>query len=287
MAERKLGRGLDALLGAPRSMEGEAVARLPIDQVKGGAHQPRKAFDEAKLQELAASIKQSGVLQPIIVRPSALGYEVVAGERRLRAARSAGLTEIPALVRQYSDDDVLVLSLVENIQRQDLNAIDRAQAYRRLVSHLGATQEEVAKRLGLDRSSVANLIRLLDLPAEVQELVRGGALSMGHARALLALPAEEDQLRLAERVVKEDLSVRAVEASVQADPSSQPRRRSQPRKTPQVAALEAELRGILGTKVTIQDRRGRGRILIEYFSPEEFERLLGLLRAEQRGFSIP
>jgi len=287
MGERKLGRGLDALLGSPMPRDGEVVARIPLDQLRPGAHQPRKAFDEAQLQELAASIKQSGVLQPILVRPAALGYEVVAGERRLRAARAAGLTEIPALIRHYTDDEVLVSSLVENIQRQDLNAIDRAQAYRRLVQHLGASQEEVARRLGLDRSSLANFLRLLELPPEIQELVRGGALGMGHARAILGLADEGDRLRLAERAIREELSVRAIEAAVQASPASRPSRRTQPRKTPQVAALESELRELLGTKVTIQDRRGRGRIQIEYYSPDEFERLLGLLRTERRGFSLP
>jgi ParB family chromosome partitioning protein len=287
MSERKLGRGLDALLGDAKPSEGETVVRLSLDQISAGRHQPRSEFDDAKLAELAASIKESGVLQPIIVRPAALGYEVVAGERRLRAARVAGLTEVPAIVRRYSDDEVLVLSLIENIQRQDLNAVDKALAYRKLANHLGATHEEVARRLGLDRSSVSNMIRLLDLPKEVQDLLRGGAITMGHARALLALRDEVAQLRLAERIVKEDLSVRVVESIVQGARPLLPPRRTMPRKSAQVAALEAELRAALGTKVSIQDRRGRGRIVVEYFSPEEFERLLGLLRGGDRGFSIP
>lgn len=288
MTERKLGRGLDSLLGEARPNEAEEVLRLPLDQIRAGPHQPRGEFDETRLAELAASIKETGVLQPIIVRPGATGYEIVAGERRFRAARLSGLSEIPAIVRRYSDDEVLVLSLVENIQRQDLNAIDKAQAYRRLVAHLGTTQEEVARRLGLDRSSVANMIRLLELPEEVRELVRGGALSMGHARALLGLEDEIDRLRLAERIVREELSVRRVEALVrQGAGAAEPQRRSNPRKSPQVQALESELRGILGTKVSIQDRRGKGRILVEYFSPEEFERILDLLRGPKRGFSLP
>jgi ParB family chromosome partitioning protein len=178
-----------------------------------------------------------------------------------------------------------VLSLVENIQRADLNAIDRALAYRRLVSLLKVTQDEIARRLGLDPSSVSNLIRLLDLPAEVQDLVRGGALTMGHARALLGLSDDVDRLRVAERVVREDLSVRAVEELVR-EGAETPKRRTAPRKPPQVMALESELRAILGTKVQIQDRRGKGRILIEYYSVEEFERLLAQLRGE-RGFGLP
>ncbi len=285
MSERKLGRGLDALLGEAKPNEGEEILNLPLDQIRAGPHQPRQDFDEAALAELAASIRANGVLQPIIVRPGALGYEIVAGERRARAARLAGLSALPAIVRRYSDEDTLVLSLVENIQRADLNAIDRALAYRRLVSHLKVTQDEVARRLGLDPSSVSNLIRLLDLPSEVQDLVRGGALTMGHARALLGLADDIDRLHIAERVVREDLSVRAVEALVR-DGAAAPKRRMTPRKPPQVMALESELRTILGTKVQIQDRRGKGRILIEYYSPEEFERLLDQLRGE-RGFSRP
>jgi ParB family chromosome partitioning protein len=285
MSERKLGRGLDALLGDAKPNEGEEILSVPLDQVRAGPHQPRQDFDEAALAELAASIRANGVLQPIIVRPGALGYEIVAGERRTRAARLAGLSTVPAIVRRYSDEDALVLSLVENIQRADLNAIDRALAYRRLVSHLKVTQDEVARRLGLDPSSVSNLIRLLDLPPEVHDLVRGGALTMGHARALLALADDIDRLHLAERVVREDLSVRAVEALVR-DGLAAPKRRTTPRKPPQVMALESELRTILGTKVQIQDRRGKGRILIEYYSPEEFERLLDQLRGE-RGFARP
>ena len=285
MSERKLGRGLDSLLGEAKPNEGAEVLSLPLDKIHRSPHQPRQDFDEAALAELAASIRANGVLQPIIVRPGAMGYEIVAGERRARAARIAGLTAVPAIVRRYSDEDTLVLSLVENIQRADLNAIDRALAYRRLVSHLKVTQDEVARRLGLDPSSVSNLIRLLELPSEVQDLVRGGALTMGHARALLGLSDDIDRLRIAERVVREELSVRAVENLVR-DGAEAPKRRSTPRKPPQIMALESELRGILGTKVQIQDRRGKGRILIEYYSPEEFERVLAQLRGEH-GFGRP
>jgi ParB family chromosome partitioning protein len=286
MSERKLGRGLDSLLGEARASEGEEVLSLPLDQVRAGPHQPRQDFDERGLEDLAQSIRANGVLQPIIVRPGAIGYEIVAGERRARAARLAGLAAVPAIVRRYSDEDTLVLSLVENIQRADLNAIDRALAYRRLVAHLGVTQEEVARRLGLDPSSVSNMIRLLDLPPEVQDLVRGGALSMGHARALLGLRDEVDRLQLAERIVRGDLSVRAAEELVR-EGSSAPKRRTNPRKPPQVMALESELRAALGTKVQILDRRGKGRIVIEYYSPDEFERLLGVLRGAEPGFGRP
>jgi ParB family chromosome partitioning protein len=285
MTERKLGRGLDSLLGEATASPGEEVVKLPLAQVSSGPHQPRQEFDETRLAELAASIRETGVLQPIIVRPGAVGYEVVAGERRARAARLAGLDRIPAIVRRYSDEEVLVLSLVENVQRADLNPIDKALAYRRLTAHLGATHEDVAKRLGLDRTTVTNMIRLLELPEEIRDLVRKGAMGMGHARALLAVADDVGRLSLAERIIREDLSVRAVEALARGGAAA-PRRRPSPRKTPQVAALEDEMRSILGTKVSIQDRRGRGRIRIEYYSPAEFERILALLRSAVAGFSV-
>jgi len=286
MTERKLGRGLDSLLGEAQPGDADELVRLRLDEIRSSPYQPRQEFEESRLAELASSIRQSGLLQPVIVRHGATGYELVAGERRVRAARMAGLREIPAIVRPYADDEVLVLGLVENIQRDDLNPIDKAVAYRRLVSHLGATQEEVAGRLGLDRSSVANMIRLLDLPQEVRDLVQRGALGMGHARALLALRDDVDRLRVAERIVREDLSVRAVERLVRDGAASGPTRRVQPRKTSQVQALEAELRSHLGTKVSIQDKRGKGRIQIEYYSHEEFERILDVLRHGPQGFSV-
>lgn len=289
MAERKLGRGLDSILGGTRLEPAEEVRPLALSEVRAGPHQPRQEFDEVRLQELANSIGESGVLQPIIVRPAGLGYEIVAGERRARAARMAGLAEIPAVIRAYTDEQVLVLSLVENVQRADLNPIDKARAYQRLTGHLGVTQEEVARRIGLDRSSVANLIRLLDLPEEIQDLVKGGALGMGHARAIVALKSDAAQVSLAERVVRDDLSVRAVEELVRRDrdPAAAPTRRTQPRKTTQVRALEDELRALLGTKVSIRDHRGRGKITIEYYSPEDFEGVLERLRRTRSGFGRP
>ncbi len=278
MVERKLGRGLDALLGDASVRRDEEVVRLALDEVQAGPYQSRQAFDEGPLQELADSLRANGVLQPVIVRRGGSGYELVAGERRVRAARLAGMKEIPAIVRRYGDDEMLVLGLVENVQRADLNPIDKAAAYRRLMTQLGATQEEVARRLGLNRSSVANMIRLLELPTEVQELVRAGALSMGHARALLALNNDIDRLRMAERTIKQELSVRAVEALVRDGKPTMPVRRKSPRKTPQIMQLEGDLRGLLGTKVQIRDRRGKGRITIEYFSPEEYERIVEIMR---------
>ena len=287
MAERKLGRGLDSLLGVPRAKGGEEVTPIPVTELRRSPFQPRQEFDEGKLQELAASIKESGVLQPILVRPSGTGYEIVAGERRFRAAEKAGLKEIPALIRPYSDEDVLVLSLVENVQRADLNPIDKAQAYQRLVKHLGITQADIAQKLGLNGATVSNMLRLLELPSEVKDLVRNRALTMGHARALLGLESDGARLVLARRIIKEGLSVRAAEELVRSGDGARPQRRKQPRKTAEVAALEGELRRALGTKVKIEDRRGKGRIVIEYYSPAEFERLSTLLKGSaETGFSI-
>ncbi|MHC4547930.1 MAG: ParB/RepB/Spo0J family partition protein [Planctomycetota bacterium] len=286
MAERKLGQGLEALLGHAATGDEEQIVRLTLTEIQGGPHQPRQDFDPTSLSELAASIRENGILQPVIVRPGGAGYEVVAGERRVRAARLAGLTEIPAVVRRYSDDEVLVLSLVENIQRTDLNAIDKALAFRRLSTHLGATHQEIAQRLGVDRTSITHMLRLLELPPEIQALVREGSLSAGHGRAVLGIRDQKAQLDLAARIVREELSVRAAEELARGGRPAQPRRRSQPRKTPQVVALETELRRLLGTKVQIRDRRGKGKIVVEYYSPEEFERILGLLRGAEHGFGV-
>ena len=287
MAERKLGRGLDSLLGGARPMDGEEVRKLPLAQVEPGRFQPRQEFGDKELAELAASIEQNGVLQPIIVRPGGVGYEIVAGERRWRAAKMAGLAEVPAIVRQYEDEQAIVLALVENVQRADLNPIDKAQAYRRLADRLGQTHEEVAKRLGVERSSVSNMIRLLGLPEEVRELVRQRALSMGHARALLGLEDETDQLQAAERIIRDGLSVRATEALVRDGGAGHaPKRRTQPRKTPEVAALESELRALLGTKVKITDNRGKGRIQIDYYSADDFHRILDHMRRGEGGFGV-
>ena len=287
MAERKLGRGLDALLGVGAATDAEQLVELGIEELRSGPHQPREEFNEARLKELASSIRESGLLQPVLVRPAAGGYEIVAGERRVRAARMAGKTTVPAIVREYSDEQMMVLSLVENVQRDDLNAIEKARAYKRLQQILGGTQEDVAGRVGIDPSSVSNMIRLLDLSQPLQELVLKSALSMGHARALLGLENDEARLALARRIIKEGLSVRAAEELVRSGAGARPQRRKQTRKTAEVAALEGELRRALGTKVKIEDRRGKGRIVIEYYSPSEFERLSGLLKGSaETGFSI-
>src|SRR2546429_2731655 len=215
ITKRGLGRGLGALLSSEPT-EAEALVDVPIDQIEVNPNQPRKDFDFKLLDELAASIKASGVIQPVIVRREGTGYQLIAGERRGRAARQAGLERIPAIVRDATDAQSLELALVENLLREDLNPIEEAEAYQKLLSQFGWTQEELAGRIGRDRSSIANALRLLRLPDEIQADLRSGRLTIGHARALLALPAAADQLRLRNEILEHDWSVRATEDSIRA-----------------------------------------------------------------------
>lgn len=277
---KRLGRGLEAIIETT-SQSAKGLVMLRTDQIRPNRFQPRLAFNEQKLEELKASIKRQGVLQPVLVRQIAHGtYELIAGERRLRAAQAIGLQEVPAIVKTLSDQEAIESSLIENVQRQDLNPLEEAQAYRRLSEEFGYTQEEIATAVGKDRATIANALRLLKLPDVVQEALRQGAITMGHARALLAVDAPTQQLELLERTTREKLSVRQLEALVT---NWQPlrRRRARP-KNPQVKALEDQLRRVLGTKVSLTSRKRGGRIVIEYFSPEDFARLLEIF-----GMSAP
>lgn len=277
MVRKALGRGLEALLSTTEGTTAEAVVELPIGEIRPGGHQPRRKFSESSLQELADSIRGQGVLQPILVRPLPEGgYELVAGERRWRAARLAGVKAIPAVVKEADDRLTSILSLIENLQREDLNPIEQAEAFRKLMEEFGLSQEEVAARTGKDRTTVSNLLRLLNLPKAILEEVLSGALSAGHARALLALPSERAQLELCNRIKTKGLSVRETERLTR-EPG---RRRKAPPKGKDVFLLEAEesLRRRFGTKVNIRGSVKRGRVEIEYFSGEELEGLLALLR---------
>ena len=277
MAERRaLGRGLGALLAGA---EIPGVREISVDAIAANPRQPRKRFGEEGLESLAASIREQGVLSPVILRRGRDGYELVAGERRLRAARLAGLRTVPAIVREVADAQALELALVENIQREDLNAVEEAEAFRRLIADSGQSQEAVARRVGRDRSTVSNALRLLRLPRKILDDIVAGRLTEGHARALLALEREADQLRVRDRIVKSGLSVRGAEALVrrQRGPAAAARRR--PRQDHNLGALEDRLRTALGTKVRIA-RRGKGGTLeIEFYSDEDLERLLELLGA--------
>jgi ParB family transcriptional regulator, chromosome partitioning protein len=314
--ERRLGRGLEALLGRTLGggSEGDGAAwhdgadggvadatggltSISVYEIDSNPFQPRRDVDQAEIDSLADSLNEHGLIQPIVVRRQGERYQLIAGERRLRAAIKAGWPEVPVQVREADDRQVAELAIVENLQRRDLNALEKAASFRDYLQRYECTQEELASRLKIDRSTVANLIRLLELPGAVQEAVRSSAISAGHARALLPLGEEHEQVAVCERIRQEGLSVRAVEELVQetirhADsqplavvasegPASKPAARRKARNG-HLAALEQELRAALGTKVSIsQAGKGRGRIVIHFGSHDEFERLRGQLAAGQ------
>lgn len=284
MAKLKgLGRGLDALLaGSDETAHRDALQSLPLDRIGSGRYQPRTRMDEDSLAELAASIKAQGVMQPILVRPIDAGrYEIVAGERRWRAALRAGLTEIPALVRVIPDQTALALSLIENIQREDLNPIEEALGVKRLIDEFELTHEAAAQAIGRSRSAVTNLLRLTQLAPPVQALVLAGKLDMGHARALLSLPAAQ-QATLAAKLVTEQLSVRDAERLVQVmlhPGTSRGKRGSRRAANGDLARLESELAEALGAAVKIEPtRKGAGRLVIRYSSLDQLDGILAKLR---------
>ena len=282
MNRRGLGRGLGALLSATPAAD-DVLIEIPVDQIEANPAQPRKSFSPEALEELVTSIRASGVIQPVIVRHRGPGYQLIAGERRWRAARQAGLERIPAIVRDATDAESLELALVENLLREDLNPIDEAEAYEKLLGQFGWTQEELAGRIGRDRSSIANSLRLLRLPEEIQADLRGGRLTMGHARALLALTNPADQLRLRDDILAHAWSVRATEDSIRAlEEAARPRGaapRTGRRRSPELAALEAGLQRALMTRVRIVGSERKGKIEVVYATGEELDRLSELLGA--------
>jgi ParB family chromosome partitioning protein len=268
-----LGKGLEALI--PRAAE-TAPAEIPVDRVRRNPHQPRNAFDEEGLAELAASIAAHGVIQPIVVRGSVDGgYELVAGERRLRAARMAGLQNIPAVVRDSQANELLELALVENVQRADLNPIEEASAYRELIDGFGLTHEAVATRVGKSRVAISNALRLLDLAAETRDAIIEGRISEGHGRALAAITIPELQRAVLQVVLERHLSVRQTEELVRRKRDTAVTRRRP--LSEDLADLEAQLRGILATKVGIVRTRRGGRLVIDFYSDEELDRLYAII----------
>jgi ParB family chromosome partitioning protein len=270
-----LGRGLDALI--PRDAPTTETPEIPVDRIARNPHQPRSRFDDDETAELAASIVQHGVLQPIVVRAAADGgYELIAGERRLRAARLAGLTHIPAVVRESAGSESLQIALVENVQREDLNAIEEATAYRELIDQFSLSHEEVAHRVGKSRVAVSNSLRLLDLAAETREAIADGRISEGHGRALAALTVAELQHAALSVVLDRRLSVRQTEELVRRKRDPGTVRRSRPI-TGDLADLEAQLRGMLATRVGIVRTRRGGRLVIDFYSDEELDRLYAII----------
>lgn len=274
-----LGKGLGALIPQINVSPDDPVSSVPLEELRPNPYQPRREFAEEKLAELVESVREYGILQPLVVRRVLSGYEIVAGERRFRAAERAGLAEVPVVVRNLSDREVMEIALIENLQREDLNPIEVAEAYATLMREFSMTQEMVAERVGQSRSHVANMLRLLNLPSEVRESVSRGTLTMGHARALLALTDPDQQTKLAERIVEEDLSVRAVEHLVHRLNSfvSRETRKPAPRENPTLRHYEEVLRVSLGTGVKIYQGKKRGKIEIEYYSNDDLQRLLALL----------
>jgi ParB family chromosome partitioning protein len=279
MADKRpaLGRGLSALIpDAAAPAAGEHALDVDSDLLRPNKFQPRTNIDDSKIEELARSIRSNGIIQPIVVRKIDGGYEIVAGERRWRASQRAGLLKVPVVVRDIPEDRLLASALIENIQREDLNPIEEAHAYRRLVDDYHLTQEQIADAVGKDRSSIANVLRLLRLPQEVRANLGSGALSMGHARALLALPDEASQLRVAREVVAKNLSVRETEALVKK--ATQPAAPKEPaQKDVHTRAAEEKLRFVLGTRVRIERKRKGGSIEIDFESEDELQRLFEAL----------
>jgi ParB family chromosome partitioning protein len=286
MKKKVLGRGLEALLpeSEPSRNAGSTEIEIDIDLIQPNPDQPRFKMREEGLEQLAASIRANGVLQPVLVRPAGDGYQLVAGERRTLAAQRAGLLKVPAVIREVPDDHLLELALIENIQREDLNPIEEAQAYQNLLEHLNATQEELAARLGKERSTVANSLRLLKLPPQVKQLVAESQLSPGHARALLAsncTPAE--MTRIAAAIVKQGWSVRMTERWAKKETAQ--RGRAPKAQDPNVTAAADKLRILLGTKVDIveaQGSKGAGQIRIYFYSSDDLIRLYGILTEKRR-----
>ena len=293
MNKRRLGRGLDSLLGTDEggfeaaSLEGADLQKLPVNRIDPNPFQPRRVFDAADIATLADSIRQHGMLQPVIVRAAGDRYQLIAGERRLRASVEAQLSEIPARVMVLDDRRVSELAMVENLQREDLNAIEKAVAFRDYLGRYGGTQEELAGRLGLDRSTLSNLIRLLDLPETVQDAVMSRTISQGHARALLGLGESEAILAGLTQVVEGGLSVRQTEALVATGLPTPAKKRyrkdeaegSESARAPHFVELEDHLKDRFGTSVVVRSKaKGRGQIVIDYGSEEEFHRLSGLIR---------
>lgn len=295
MEKRALGKGLAALIGDKQAqtykkpvplfrdedsstIKGD-VSYMEINKIKAGKFQPREDFDGQKLSDLVASIKEKGVLQPILVRKIDTGFEIIAGERRFRAAKALNLEKIPVIVKDVKDEDALIISLIENIQREGLNPIEEAHAFQRLLESFNYSQDDIARALGKDKTTVSNILRLLKLPLDVQQCLSKGEISLGHAKVLLATEDPSKQRKLCQIAIAKSLSVRELENLLSINVPQRKRKAMTTGTTdPHVLSMERTLQLALGTKVRIQAHRKRGKILIEYYSPQDLERIVALLK---------
>ena len=279
MQKKVLGRGLSALMPERPVEQGDKVVNLQINQINFNRFQPRLEISEQKLAELTASIKEKGVIQPLLVRAQKEGYELIAGERRLRAAKQLGFTQLPVIIKDVNDDEALQLSLIENIQREELNPLEEAKAYQRLVDEFAYSQERIAQMVGKNPSSISNTLRLLKLPKEIQAALSKGLITMGHARTILGLKNIAEQGLIFQRTLTEGLSVRELEHLTAARVTKGRKSRRQTGHDPHLVAIEEQLQHILGTKVRIVAGRKRGKVYVEYYSANDLERIIELLKS--------
>ena len=289
---RGLGKGLEALFSnseidtqeisvtEKEESEEKGISFININEIKPNQNQPRKSFNEEKLEELAASIIENGLIQPVILRKADKGYEIVAGERRWRACRKAGLKEIPCIIREFTDEQNMLIAIIENMQREDLNPIEEAEGLNQMIVNFGMTQEQVSKSVGKSRPYITNALRLLKLPSEIREMLLANQLSAGHARAIAGISDTEKQIQLAEYAIKEGLSVREIEKIIKEENASKKKiSRKKAEKSADVRKVEDDLKQIMGTKVNLNQSGKKGKIEIEYYSRDELERLIEMLKS--------
>jgi len=275
--KRGLGKGLGALIPEVDDKDVNSVVELKITEIEPNEKQPRRDFDEHGLAELAESIKEHGVVQPIIVRKLGSGYQIIAGERRWRASRLAGKKTIPAIVKDCSNVEVMEIALIENLQREDLNSIEEAYAYKTLIDEYNMTEEEIAQRIGKSRPAIANSLRLLQLPQEIKDMIAAGKITQGHARALLAIEDAKRQIEIAERIVDQQLNVRQIEKLAMQEKTEKKEIKKPAQEQLEIKQIEDRLKVLFGTKVTIQHKKNKGKIEIEYYSNDEFERIIEIM----------
>jgi ParB family chromosome partitioning protein len=283
-----LGKGLDALIPSLHLNEDDKVIEIPLSKLRPNPYQPRKHFDDESINELAASIKEHGVIQPIIVRSVVKGFEIIAGERRFRASQACGMATIPAVVKSFTDQQVMEIALIENVQREDLNAVEIANAYQGLINQFSLTQEELSAKVGKSRSHIANFLRLLQLPEPIKQYVSRGTISMGHARAIAGLKNKKQQVDMAERTIREQWSVRELEdelkrysgAQEQPEPNTptgKPKEELQSKRDPFLHQAEDDLTNLFQTTVKIRNKQNKGRIEMLFYSKDDLDRLLSML----------